>query len=178
MKQTENSRNIRKTAETSGKTKSWFDCFLCCFFAWRPGKAPPVPLTQGPSATLQLGLGERKTNKHEHFGGMVSGKPDRSLDKLRWSRSLDKLRSSPGQACRLIARKIRHFVPFFSGRGSSLGQLSREGRQENVVFLVCDSSIWRFRRLFYPCVHSIWSICVHSPQMLLSLRKNGQEESS
>ena len=32
-------------------------------------------------------------------------------------------------------------------------------------------------RLFWPCDNSIWSIQVHFPQILLSLRKNGQEES-
>ena len=40
-----------------------------------------------------------------------------------------------------------------------------------------DYSIWRSWRLFYPCDHSIWGIWVHCPQILLSLRKNGQEES-
>ena len=45
------------------------------------------------------------------------------------------------------------------------------------VFSLSDCSIWRFRRLFWPCDHSIWSICVHCPQILVSLRKNGQEES-
>ena len=45
------------------------------------------------------------------------------------------------------------------------------------VSSLSDYSIWRSWRLFYPCDHSTWSIWVDCPQMLLSLRKNGQEES-
>ena len=30
-----------------------------------------------------------------------------------------------------------------------------------------DYSIWRSYRIFEPCDHSIWSIWVHSPQILL-----------
>ena len=45
------------------------------------------------------------------------------------------------------------------------------------VSSLSDYSIWRSWRLFYPCDHSIWSIWAHCPQILLSLRKNGQEES-
>ena len=45
------------------------------------------------------------------------------------------------------------------------------------VSSLSDYSIWRSWRLFYTCDHSIWSIWVHCPQILLSLRKNGQEES-
>ena len=41
------------------------------------------------------------------------------------------------------------------------------------VSSLSDSSIWRSWGLFYPCDHSISSISVHCPQILLSLRKNG-----
>ena len=45
------------------------------------------------------------------------------------------------------------------------------------VSYLSDYSIWRSWRLFCPCDHSIWSIWAHCPRFLLSLRKNGQEES-
>ena len=41
------------------------------------------------------------------------------------------------------------------------------------VSSLSDYSIWRSWGLFYPCDHSISSISVHCPQILLSLRKNG-----
>ena len=40
-----------------------------------------------------------------------------------------------------------------------------------------DSSIWSSWHPFWPCDQMIWSIWAHCPQMLLSLRKNGEEES-
>ena len=43
------------------------------------------------------------------------------------------------------------------------------------VSSLSDYSIWSSWRLFYPCDHSIWSIWVHCPQILLSLRKKGNE---
>ena len=41
------------------------------------------------------------------------------------------------------------------------------------VSSLSDYSIWRSRRLFFPCDHRIWSIWVHCPQILVSHRKNG-----
>ena len=41
---------------------------------------------------------------------------------------------------------------------------------------VSDHSIWRYWKLFWSCDQSIWSIWVRCPQILVSLRTNGQEE--
>ena len=43
------------------------------------------------------------------------------------------------------------------------------------VSSLSDYSIWRSWRLFLPCDHSIWSIWAHRPQLLLSLRRKGNE---
>ena len=43
------------------------------------------------------------------------------------------------------------------------------------VSSLSDYSIWSSWKLFYPCDHSIWSIWAHCPQILLSLKKKGNE---
>ena len=59
--------------------------------------------------------------------------------------------------------------PFFPRRQSHLAFPSASS--------LSDYSTWRSWGLFYPCDHSIWSIRVHCLQILLSLRKNGKDES-
>ena len=88
--------------------------------------------------------------------------------------------------CQLLTRTF----PCWNCTGLSLKTLTSLNKEVRPFFLgdnsiwifpsvssLSDYSIWRSWGLFWPCDHSIWSIWVRCPQILLSLRRKGLEES-